>query len=182
MRLDDYRTQQAQTEPMMNTGMDLEWTVCSSGSTRPGIWKIHMVQQVHPSPGHAWTPESPVAHYLLRGKLKGWDFLSIWATARAIHGTVRCVLEQLHSYPLQSSTWSLFGPRAPKSVVDFPSRLWWLLTIGSQTWVQSQKLGDFRAPPFREESSEISWARMDKESLSSLKDCVLGVSGVSVAP
>jgi len=61
MRLDDYRTQKPQTEPMMNTGMDLEWTVCSSGSTRPGIWKIHMAQQVHPSPGHTWTRESPCA-------------------------------------------------------------------------------------------------------------------------
>ena len=44
------------------------------------------------------------------------------------------------------------------------------------------KIRGFQGPPFREESSEISWARMDKESLSSLKDCVLGVSGVSVAP
>ena len=42
------------------------------------------------------------------------------------------------------------------------------------------KIRGFQGPPlFREESSEISWARMDKESLSSLKDCVLGVT---VAP
>jgi hypothetical protein len=156
MRLDDYRTQKPQTEPMMNTGMDLEWTVCSSGSTRPGIWKIHMAQQVHPSPGHTCKRESPCAlgiRCLLN--LKGWDFLSIWATARAIHGSVRCVLEQLHSYPLQSSTWSLFGPRAP-------SRLWWLHFL---SWVTNLgpklKISGFQGPLQRPSAPE----KMGKQGL-----------------